>query len=495
MLKKTVFLIIAIALVCPAWAGEVLVEREVLEKILKNQEELEKQNQRLEQQIMELREKLDQTSPSIETDAEEIKILQEDTEEMSDRLDQVEKKSILDKIQIGGELRTTLEYLNIDDRVVDGQKTDSRIDELWASRLRLNLRSEITEDLIFHGRLSYYKYWGDTNNEDFSYDSEYFAVSHKNGNLHVERAYIDYFVPETPVAISIGRLPLSNGPPYEFKNLTTRKATWPQLFVGGEYDGIISSVALDKWTGIKNNIFQIGYCKIEQNYKQFEDVKIDSMKVLYMSAESQFPGVQNSLLWIGAYKLFDIIPLSQIPDTTFPEDSGTLESYTIHVQFNDIMKSGLGWFGAYTYQNIHPKDEGTQLGPGYEVGLYGDNLHNDLGKRRDGFAFYTGLRYKIPIDILKHPYIGFEYNHGSQYWFSSSIAGQQFRNKLAVSGNAYELYYIQPISKNHMFLRIGAMRQDMDYLNPFSLFGSMESEQVKSDMTIFQTYFIVDVRF
>lgn len=515
-MKKAIYFLVLTAFFCvwiyPAGAETITIEKDLLEKILKRQDELEKKIENLQQKLNEKNiintessndkvktgsEKTPDITPEITKD---VKYLKTDVEEISDRLDKVETRSILDKIRIGGEFRTQVDFINFDNIKDDGQnfyarKEDGNIDELWWNRLRLNLRSDITKDLIFHGRLSYLKYWGSTNFEDDTWDARFFTTPDREGKLHVERAYIDYFVPDTPVSFTIGRLPTSNAPPYEFKNYTTRKATWAQLFVDGEFDGIIGNLSLEKWTGLKNSMSRLVYVKVSQNYLQYQGVDLDPARVFGANFDTEIPGVNDSLFWLGFYRVFDITPFN-VEGAVVPEESGSADTFTMHVQFDDIMSSGLGWFGSIAYQKIRPSSQGTVLAPGYEVGLVGDSLHGDLGENRDGFSIFTGIKYALPVDSLKNPNIGFEYNYGSQYWLPlSTHTSGEFTNKLGVNGSAYELYYIQPIIKKHMFCRFGAVYQDYEYYPLMYLYGSREGEETESDMSVFLSYFLVDVRF
>ncbi|MDM8525607.1 DUF3373 family protein [Desulfococcaceae bacterium HSG8] len=494
MIRRLIVFILAVLTMfgtcCSVWAEDILIDKDVLEKILQRQEALNKEVEDLKRLMKEE----DTTLPEHQL-TEDIEYLKEEVEDMSDRLDVAETDSILDKIRLGGEFRTQVDFLRFDNIEVNGEKKDGNTDELWSGRFRINMRSEITDDIVFHGRLSYFKYWGDTNFEGSASDDRIFMKSDREGDIHVERAYVDYFVPGTPFAFTFGRYPTSDGPPYEFKNHTTRKSTWPQMFVNGEFDGIAGSLSLEEWTGLRASMLRIGYSKVTQNYQQYQGLKIDPVRVGFFSVESEFPGVRDSLLWLGVHKLFDNFSLSFIPDTEYPEDSGTYETYTLHLQFDNIMKSGLGWFGVFCFQDIHPRSEGTELAPGYEVGFYGDSLQGDLGKRREGYAVYTGLKYILPIASLKNPHIGFEYNYGSKYWFPGSIYGSEPTNKLGVNGHAYELYYLQPIAGKHMFCRIGAAYQDFEYDPPFYIYGSREGEDAKTDKSILHSYFLIDVRF
>lgn len=497
LLILSLIIFAAFAFIVQVSAEEMSIDSETLKKIIKRQDELKKRNNDLEKEVNELKQQVDRIS-SKNPEAGAFEIMREDTDEMSERLDQIETRSILDKIQISGELRTQLDYLNIDNFKTGSEEKNTRLDELWSSRFRMNLRSEITDNLIFHGRLRYYKFWGDTNYDDSKSRDRDMLSPNLDGDLHVERAYIDYFIPDTQFSLTIGRNPSSDGPPYEFKNKTTRKATWPQLFVNAEIDAVVANIALEKWTGLKDAMFRTGYAKVSQNYRQYEGRNLDSCRVGVAVFETQFPYISDSLLWVGINHITKMLPLTDadLPAISWPENAGRCDGYTAHLQFNDIKNSGLGWFGSFTWQNIHPDTRGTRLASGYEIGLLGDNLHNDLGKKRKGYAFYTGLKYTLPVSKMKNPVIGFEYNHGSQYWLPVGMdTSRDFINKLQINGSAYELYYIQPVIKKYMFCRIGAVYQDFDYYTSTFVYGSKEGEENRSDMSVLNTYFIVDVRF
>jgi len=438
-----------------------------------------------------------------ETAADDLKILTEDLAEISERLDKVETKSILDRVTIGGEFRTRLDYFKYEDTIASGKESDAEVPEIWSNRLRLNLKAEVTEDLIFHGRLAYFKLWGTTNFDTPALDLSYPSIPDSEGNVHVERAYVDYFLPGTPVSITIGRLPTSEGPPNEFRDNTTRKATYPRLFVDGEADGIISTFVLDDWTGLTNSIFRTAYVKLNQNYLKDEGVDFDDSRVLTVLFETQVPHVDRSILWFSFAKIFDLPTVESYADlleaygldpdviTSSPKDSGHGEVYSFHLQFNDIMRSGLDCFGSFALISVHPRSRGAVFGGFYEAGMFGDSLNGNLGDDHDGYSIYLGLRYSLPNAGLKYPKVGFEYNHGSKYWMGLfSSGGGDLVNKLSVAGDAYEIYYIQPIIEKRMFCRLGGVYMDWDYDNSIP-FGTVQD----SDMTTTNIYLLMDVRF
>jgi len=178
--------------------------------------------------------------------------------------------------------------------------------------------------------------------------------------------------------------------------------------------------------------------------------------------------------------------------TNYPEDIGELDLYTGHLQFFNIANTGLDWFCSLSYLNINPVAKGTLLSNGVEYGLFGDSASGNLGSTRKGYAVYSGLRYKLPVEALQSPSIGIEYNHGTKNWTSMLSDGSgDLINKLGVNGDAYEIYYIQPVVKKHMFCRTGIVYMDYNHYNPMSIYGSQQD----SDMSITSMYFLVNVNF
>ena len=487
-----IFTLLLYTLVPTVAAEKVTIDSDVLKKILEKQKTLEKKVKALENQ------------PSTGESSKIIKYLQEDAIDIGERLDKIETKSILDRVTIGGEFRTRVEAFHYDDYAdpLTGKKTDHDIDEIFSSRLRLNLKAKIAENIIFHGRLTYFKLWGDSDFATAARDSSYPSVPNSEGDLHVERAYIDWFIPKTPVSITFGRVPTSEGPPNELRENTTRKGTWPKLVVDGEIDAIFVNTSLDKWTGLTNSMFRVAYVHLYQNNARETGLDLDDGFSPVFVFETEVPGIKDSLFWISYVKIENLPPLTQklIPasfpfavDST-PDDAGYLDLFNLHLQFNNIKNSGLDLFLSGAYIEFSPRSEGTVFSTpaGFEVGIYGDNLSNNLGDDRDGHAVFAGLRYKLPVGGVYAPKIGFEYNYGSKYWtgFLSDGCGDMV-NKLGTNGDAYELYYIQPVDEKHLFFRAGAVYMDFDYNNPMAIYGSRQ----KSDMSITNFYLLADVRF
>ncbi|HYU47916.1 MAG TPA: DUF3373 family protein, partial [Terriglobales bacterium] len=69
----------------------------------------------------------------------------------------------------------------------------------------------------------------------------------------------------------------------------------------------------------------------------------------------------------------------------------------------------------------------------------------------DGWMVYTGLRYTLPVNDGRTK-IGFEYNHGSKYWFNFAQAEDDIlQPKTSVRGNAYEAYFTHRLNQRFIF--------------------------------------------
>ncbi|MCP4715819.1 MAG: DUF3373 family protein, partial [Deltaproteobacteria bacterium] len=98
--------------------------------------------------------------------------LQEEVAELSELMTTVERKTILDRIQFGAEVRTRADWFDYKERVADRGRSyrsgnEEEVHALMSNRFRLNLKAKINKNLQFHGRLTMYKNWMDNDYSDF----------------------------------------------------------------------------------------------------------------------------------------------------------------------------------------------------------------------------------------------------------------------------------------------------------------------------------------
>jgi len=414
---------------------------------------------------------------NLEKKVAELQTTQSNTsDELEERIDSVETKSMVDKIAFGLEFRTRVDNFDMQDAA--GDKSSAK--NVWSNRLRLNMSSDITDDMKFTGRLTMYKNWADSA-EAYLYSGMDPMQGRRpsDSGIFVERAYMDWTVlkGDVPLTLTIGRQPSSDGPSHQFKDNTVRKATYSALSFDGAADGIVATANLQKITGVDNMALRVGYGKGYQantsyTYIGDPDAIADS-DVLGAFFDTGL-GIDGSLLQVSAVSASNIVSnTTNAAGTSTNTNIGDMMLYTIMAEFTNIQNSGLDIFAHYAISQAKPNGEtGAQgmdtNGDGipdtdYPLGLLSTNTGTGIDTDTiSGHAFWIGARYTMPIEALNNPRIGVEYNKGSENWFSFTQGSNDLTNKLATRGTATEVYYIQPINR-YAHLRLGAQMIDYDY--------------------------------
>ena len=160
----------------------------------KRNEELSRRLQQMEQQIKGGSATAGADAPKIEELNARVKNLEtqgpggtdktvagltEDVKYLSEMVDVVGKKALADKVQIGAELRTRMDWFNYRShdsfpnpeglsilgykiKPQDGKHVNEDINGYGTVRMRLNLKAQVSDNLVFHSRLTMYKSWNDS---------------------------------------------------------------------------------------------------------------------------------------------------------------------------------------------------------------------------------------------------------------------------------------------------------------------------------------------
>jgi len=451
-----------------------------------------------------------------------VEKLAQDIDNIYDTMDELETKQIKNKINLGGELRVRVDNYTAKDFYTANQNAfqqylaqglppqqalaqslehHSKDNDTnnWSNRFRINMDAAITDGLSFHGRLAMYKNWADS---DDGTDSGLFNDSNRaqrpnSAALWVDRAYVDW-IPKGlpfPLAITVGRHPSTEGPPFELKENRMRQSTYPALIFDGEADGIVATLGLERYIGLKDSGLRFAYGKAYHSdddnntgspFPFFNDNEAGDSTIFATFFESQIPGLKDSLMVFSYAKVWDL-PFSMtgpLFDTTGMANTslGDMDFWGVHLQAKNIKDSGLDLFFSYGGNSSDPNGNAP-------LGLYG-LLSWDGKESQDGYAIYTGFRYTLPMEWINRAKIGFEYNHGSQYWFSMTMGTPDLFNKLATRGDVFDFYYIQPVNK-YLFFRGGYMRVNYDYSGS----GQPMGQPVDSNATLDNYYLLMDVHF
>ncbi len=423
--------------------------------------------------------------------------LEKDVGDIYDTLDQVESKSLQDKINFGAELRTRVDNFKVENHTFfsNGTTGSGSNDNAWSNRFRLNMDAKIQKNLLFTGRLAVYKNFADSDYTAAPLAGDANAAQiPDNTSLKLDRAYIDW-IPEgmpVPLALTFGRHPSSEGPPIEMKENRKRQSTYPGLLFDGEADGIVATIGLERYLGWKNSGLRFAYGKAYQdddNINPYLDNPggLDDANIYAAFFETEIPGVPKSLLVLSALRANDLVADfgTAIPGLTGAANVGDMDLYGIHAQADDIAGSGIDFFVSTGLNKSHPNGQTISYGP-MALGL----LDNDGTTSHSGWAVYTGLRYTIASSRFNNPKLGFEYNHGSDYWFSFTQGSTELYNKLATRGDAYDVYYIQPFNDN-LFMRVGYTLVNYNY----GLSGFQVGDFGTSNEELRNAYLLLDARF
>lgn len=463
-----------------------------------------------------------QTGPKGQSTSGKKLVSDTDLEYIYDSIDDLETKQLQNKMNFGAELRTRVDAYRVKNltainttlmqqEILSGvppakailnasEYIDTRNDyNNWTNRFRINMNAQITDGLAFHGRLAMYKNWGDS---DDGTDTGFFNDSNRaqmpnSSALWVDRAYVDWIPQGSPVplAITIGRHPSSEGPPFELKENRLRQSTYPALIFDGEADGIVATVGLERYTDLKESGLRFAYGKMYHSddefrsstpFPFFDDNEAGDSTIFASLLETRIPGLEDSLLVFSYAKIWDL-PFCytgpQLPNTGIANSSlGDLDLWGVHAQAKNIRDSGLDFFFSYGGNSSDPNENAP-------LGFYG-LLSQDGHENHKGYALYSGLRYTLPFEGFRQAKFGLEYNYGSRYWFSMTMGPPDLFNKLATRGSVYDFYYIQPVNK-YLFFRTGYLRVNYNYTGS----GSYQGQPLDTNATLDNIYLLMDVHF
>lgn len=484
MAKKIIIFVLGLIMVsCNSFSAEMItIPADKYEIILKRLESLEKKVQQLEK---ERKKEVNQLRGG-------IRQVKSNINDIYDTLDEVQTKTLLDKINFGAELRTRLDFFDLHNTksIKTGKKTDYHNNNFWSNRFRLNMRANIIKNLSFHGRLTVYKNWGDSDRvmPNLYNDADRAHVP-DDTTLKLDRAYVDWIIPDIPIplALTFGRHPSTEGPPFELKENRKRQSTYPALIIDGEADGIVVTFGLERYIGIKNCGFRIAYGKAYQDdddqkiYLDSRDTGMNDSDMLGLFFEGEIPHIKDSLFVLSYVKAWSIVDSS----VNATKNMGDLQVMGLHLQSYHFPVSNVDVFFSSGISMSDPNGNITSI-YGKPMGL----LSDDGSSNHVGWAVYTGFRYTLPFKCLKNAKLGFEYNHGSRYWLSFTWGSAELYNKLATRGNVYDFYYIQPFNK-HLFLRTGFTYIDYDYTGSGWHLGRPQ----RTDENLTDFYMLIDCRF
>lgn len=439
-------------------------------------------------------------------DEERIVELDERLSYLEEAMDEVEKRAVLDRMQIGLDYRMIINrfsYTGPDPAApLAPGRTSQTTAEIWSHRLIIPMRADVTPSLRFTARLGMFKHFGDNDQAPFLLDFQGTRVP-RDAGLRVEHAWLDWFVTDW-LALSAGRLSyLGRNPPGELKEHTGyRIPTWGLNLIDGEYEA--ATVTLTPWRDKLPELYLRAF--YVSWFSDFDDPRGEyaflgsgepNIRFLGAIADMRVPGLDRTFVQLGYLSAprFPSLPIP-IADPAFdrdgdftnapaplngsllfpsvlPESLGSIHSISALIEVLDRrIGGGLlldGFFGAalniaspsgaaIEYELPNPANPAMRVStPFFVLVSDGDTTLSTM--------VLTGLRLSLPQwKFPEPPRVGVEYNYGSRYSLSFAVPSDQLISKWTVRGHALDSYLILPVYRDRMFVRLGMLYIDNQFL-------------------------------
>ena len=404
--------------------------------------------------------------------------------DLTQRIDENEFQASMNRIKWGGEFTTNWGFYK--GKTQEGEFSNPN---KWDMALKLNMEAFIDERTKFTGRLMMTKAWGSSNAENISALDALQGRARGTSALFVERAYVDYKF-NNKLIFTIGRQPSSDGPGMDLKYDVSRQATYPALLFNGAADGLVMTYKLSI-PKLRKTRFRLAYGKGYEWQDSAYGWSVANPGIKDTNVYGAF--FEGALPYekIGKnYFIFTAVKTTHLVTNPFDNkdaianvDLGSYTHYGVFFENKHAFDTNFNYFISYAYAK--PKSSG-------KVGMA--DLNNDgvadteVELLKDsGYAYHIGARY----DYLPYK-IGYEFNHGSKYWFSFSTNLYDPMNKLAVRGDVHDGYLIYRIDLYEYF-RFGITQAKIKY-NFIGMYFAPNGEPQKVNDDLRVVYLTYNVR-
>lgn len=364
------------------------------------------------------------------------------------------------------------QYLqNVPGVLIPAYSADTNV--LMTNRLRLNFDAQVADNVTVGARLSMFKTFGDSTNAQVfngqpnSFDIDGTTSRVPTGDMvRVERAFFTWKdIGGSKLYLSVGRRPSTDGPPMNFKEDEPRGGTPAGSLFDFQYDGMTLGYHItDKMTA--RACYGMGYTSgfgnanvLKSPADRLKDVHLFGAMVDLIETDNTFVQALAAHAWNVTDGFNGQIVLPNNPLTGDAINAPVIMRYTPSANLGGINLYGLTMqrrfkqfdtFFTANVDSLRPNGESSPFG-----GLGSDPFQ--VPTDHNGYMFYAGVRYSIPQDDGRTK-IGFEFNHGSKYWFNFAQAEDDvFAPKTSARGEVYETYLTHRINP-HFILRAGYQR-------------------------------------
>jgi len=351
-------------------------------------------------------------------------------------------------------------------------------DILYTNRLRLNLDSKINDDLTVAARLSMYKVWGDStgvqvfDGQPTSLNIDGTTAGVPNGDmLRVERAYFTWnHVANSNFYLSIGRRPSTDGPPLNFRDDEPRGGTPSGALIDFQFDGITIGYHFnDKmvWRLCYGVGYQSGFGNgniLKSPADRLADTHLIGANLDLYSTDATF----LQATYAHAFNVTDgfdgltVLPVN--PLTGDQVNAPVVMRYTPSANLGGINLFGMNLNRQFRSVQLYLSGNLSNTQPNGVTTPFGGLMSNpfETPVSRNGEMVLVGMRYSFPQDDGRTK-VGFEYNHGSKYWFNFAQAEDDIiAPKTDTRGDVYETYLTHRFY-DRLIMKLGYIRYNYNY--------------------------------
>jgi len=347
---------------------------------------------------------------------------------------------------------------------------------LQTNRLRLDFGAKMTDNFTFNGRLSMYKVFGDStgvqvfNGQPTSLNIDGTTAGVPNSDiLRVERAYFNWtHILDTPLYLSIGRRPSTEGPPLNLRQDEPRGGTPMASLIDYQFDGITVGYHIGEKTTLRA-CYGVGYDSGFGNGNLANGQSNGLSDTHFIGANIDFWETDNTLIQATVARAFDVTDgfngLTVFSTNPLTGETGLPPAVLRFAPTKNLGAIDLAGvlfqrrqgpfdvFGTINWSGFRPIDVTGPFG-----GLGSDPFSTPVN--HDGYMLYAGARYNFPNKRTK---MGFEFNHGSKYWFNFAQAQDDIiAPKTSIRGNVYETYLTHRINP-HFIVKADYIHYDAQW--------------------------------
>lgn len=409
----------------------------------------------------------------------------EDDEEMTveERLDEIDESIFdLNKATNGNKLKLGVDYRfaldNMQYKMADGSEQGN--DALMTNRLWINMNWKATDNLSFSGQLAYNKTFGQrsgANNPQGASLEGFDWVTNENAyddKLRVRSAYFlyknDTFLGSNiPWTFSIGRRPSTNG---HLVNLRDDDGAASPMghTINVEFDGISSKFSLEDVIGVDG--MYVKFCAGRGQTNAAPKFAAAPYSTTTANPDIDLGGLIFVPYDNGQYAIAtQYYYANNLIDAVNPQDQtkgfttvGGMHSFTANFTVNGI---GDEWSDYLDDTFFFVSGAMSITDPKEDQGMLG----SAVGESLTGSSVWAGLQ--MPSFMTEDGRWGIEYNQGDENWRSITYAEDtNIGSKIAARGEAYEIYFTEPLVEDILTLQLRATYIDYKYSGSNGFFGN-----------------------